>query len=75
MKQIILTLPEALVSEIQWVSVEDGRPDAEIIREALRSYLGRRRLARLQVSGEVGNRSFDVSDDNQYFADLAEPYR
>ena len=75
MKQILLTMPEALVSEIQWVSAEDGRPEAEIIREALRSYLGRRRIARLQGSGEVSNRSFAVSDDDQYFADLAEPYR
>ena len=75
MKQITLTLPEALVSEIQWVSTEDGRPEAEIIREALRAYLARRRIARLQVTAEICNRSFDVSGDDQYFADLAEPYR
>ena len=75
MIQIILPLPEAMVSEIRWLAQHDGCPEAEIVREALGTYLTLRRIARLQVSGEVGNRSFDVSDDDQYIADLAEPYR
>ncbi len=75
MKQIILDMPEGLVSEIQWVSTEDGRPEAEIVREALGAYLARRRIARLQVAGECSNRSFGVAQGDQYLADLAEPYR
>ena len=75
MNQIILTLPEALVSEIRWVSNQDGLSEAEIVREALRSYLARQRIARLRWSGDVCTRSFTVSDDDQYLADLAEPYR
>lgn len=75
MKQIILTLPDALISEIRWVSEKDGLPEAEIIREALEAYLAQRRIARLHVSDVVSNRSSNVSDEDQYFADLAEPYR
>ena len=75
MKQIVLTMPEALVSEIQWVASEEDRPEAEIIREALRAYLGRRRLAQLRESCEARNRSSQISEDDQYLADLAEPYR
>jgi hypothetical protein len=75
MKQIILTMPDALISEIQWASCEDGRPEAEGVREALRAYLGPRRIGRLDASTDFSNRSFDVRHGDQYLADLAEPYR
>ncbi len=75
MMQIILPLPEALVSEIRWLSAKDGCPESEIIREALGAYLARRRIARLRDPGLGFDRSLAVSDDDQYLADLAEPYR
>ena len=75
MIQIILPLPDAMVSEIRWLSQHDGCPEAEIVREALKTYLTLRRIARQQVSGMAPKRSIAVSDDDQYRADLAEPYR
>jgi hypothetical protein len=75
MKQIVLPLPEALVSEIQWLAQHDGCPEAEIVRDGLGMYLTLRRIARQQVSELAPNRSIAVSDDDQYRADLAEPYR
>jgi hypothetical protein len=75
MLQIVLTMPEALASEIRWLSDQDGRPEAEIIREALGSYLAQQRIARHHLSDVGSNRPCEVTENDQYLADLAESYR
>ena len=75
MEQITLTLPASLVSEIRWLSHREGRPESKIIGDALASYLTQRRLTRHRLSDADCHQPCDVSDEDQYFADLAEPYR
>ncbi len=75
MQRIIIDLPEALVTKLRFLLKQDRRPEAEIIREALGAYLAGRGISCLPGSDAVSNRSVDVTEDDQYFADLAEPYR
>lgn len=75
MEQITLTMPASLFSEIHWLSHQDGRPEAEVISEALGLYLAERRIAHHHLSGRDSSRPYDVTGDDQYLADLAEPYR
>jgi hypothetical protein len=75
MEQITLTLPAAQISELRWLSHREGRPESMIIGEALASYLTQRLITRHHLSDAGSNRPGDVSDDDQYFAELAEPYR
>jgi metal-responsive CopG/Arc/MetJ family transcriptional regulator len=75
MEQITLTLPAALASEIRLLSHREGRPESEIIGEALTSYLTQRRITRHRLSDAGSHLPCHVSDEDQYFSDLAEPYR
>lgn len=42
-KRIIITVPENLLSEVDDITVQDSKNRSEIVREAIRFYLGERK--------------------------------
>lgn len=50
-RRIIITVPEALLCEMETVTITESKNRSEIVREAIRFYLGERRriLAREQM--------------------------
>ena len=74
MRKTTIYFPDAMKIEIEAVSKMEQRPEAEIIREAVNSYLEDRRSRRWPRSiGMVADGTFDPADDERYLAEHWKP--
>ncbi len=74
MRKTTIYFPDELKIEIEAVAKMERRPEAEIIREAVSTYLASRRDRRLPRSfGMVADGSFDPADDERYLAEHWKP--
>lgn len=69
MEKTTLYLPDDLRHELRAAARQSGRSQAELIRNAVRSFLDARPPALPRSVGAVSDGSFDARDDEAYLAD------
>ena len=59
-----LTLPPALVAEVQAAADEESRPAGDVLREAVERYLRERRWQKIFAYGEKRARELGLTEDD-----------
>lgn len=74
MRKTTLYLPDELKIDIETLSKEEKRSEAEIMRDALRNYVDQRLQYRLPRSiGMISDGSFDPAEIDQYLKENWKP--
>ncbi len=69
MEKTTLYLPDDLREELRGAARQSGRSQAELVRDALRSFLDSRPSTLPRSMGAVSDETFDARDDEGYLAD------
>ena len=65
---VAVTLPDDMMAQVEAVSAEDGVPQSEVIRTAVREYLFLRRFRELrgQMIQDLADRGISLTDEDVF---------
>ncbi len=65
---VAVTLPDDMMAQVEAVSTQDGVPQSEVIRTAVREYLFLRRFRELrgQMIQDLANRGISLTDEDVF---------